>query len=315
MEKVYFLHRRINVITGVSGAGKTSLVMKALYPNIQAMINSGTAKRKIKWQNCDSIQTTSNFSRVMVIDRTPIAKSSVSMPATYLDVFGEIRTLFAKLPDAALQGYSAQTFSLHREGGRCEECRGRGEIVVKMRFLADTKETCSFCRGRRYRSHLNKIKYKDYSIMDVLELTLAECLEIFKFHKKISSRLQPAVDLGLGYLKMGQPTASLSGGESQRLKLTVIATKKSSRESLILIDEPTLGLHPQDTSLLLKVLNQLRDNEATFVIVEHDRAIINEADWIIELGPGAADNGGELIYQGTLSQIKTHKQSRIAPYL
>lgn len=299
--KVRFPKGALSVVTGVSGAGKSSLVLGTLYTNAaRAVAAKGT---KTTWLHCDRVTGLEGLSQVFLVDRKKIAKSSVSMPGSYLDVMGELRDIFAAQTDAQVLGLKARDFSLSVEGGRCPECKGKGEISLAMRFLADSRVVCPACKGKRFRANILGVKYLSLSIADVLSLTLSEVVETFKNHPKIVSRLSPAVELGLGYLKLGQPTASLSGGEAQRLKLVPHLFKGTGGQrlgegTLLILDEPTTGLHFEDVGKLSRVLHLLTERKVTVVAIEHNQDIIQSADWTIQIGPGAADLGGRLLSQG-----------------
>ena len=240
-----------------------------------------------------------SFENCSLIDRRPIAKSSVSTPATYLDLMSEIKDLFASLPEAKMAGLTARSFSTNAEGGRCPECKGKGEIQLHMRFLADARIRCSTCHGQRFRPLILDVKFQGLSINDIFNLTLAQTAETFKYHRKISHRLAPALALGLGYLKTGQPSSSLSGGESQRLKLVPFFQKKFSTQHLVIIDEPTVGLHSSDIEKLKSCLKLLTENGATLIIVDNNADLLAMSDWHLHLGPKSADQGGSLVYQGS----------------
>jgi excinuclease ABC subunit A len=287
----------MSVVAGVSGAGKSSLVLSTLYANAAAHAAKGGAKAAPR--HCKSLQGFEALTSATLIDRRPVAKSSVSMPASYLDVLGHLRDLYASLPDAQILGLTARHFSLHVEAGRCPECKGRGVLSLKMRFLADARVKCPLCNGQRYQGNVLSVKYLGLSINEVLELTLDEAMEHFKNHKKVVQRLGPAIALGLGYLKLGQPSASLSGGEAQRLKLVPHLTTRHGAGSLLVLDEPTTGLHFEDVERLLAVLRTLIANGATIVTIEHNADVIDAADWLIELGPGSASQGGRLLAQAS----------------
>ncbi|MCX6111541.1 MAG: ABC-ATPase UvrA [Proteobacteria bacterium] len=323
IDAVRFPLGAFTVVTGVSGAGKSSLVMQTLYPNAAAFIQAtGAAKtrpapepiipRSAKAKpapraapaargaaprvlHCRAVSGLDALTNVSLVDRRPIAKSSVSMPVSYLEIMGELRDLYAAQPDAQVLGLTARAFSLSVEGGRCPECKGRGELSLTMRFLADARVRCPVCKGARFQSAVLGVSYLGLSLSAVLELTLDEALEHFKNHRKIVQRLTPAVELGLGYLKLGQPSASLSGGEAQRLKLVPFLTKRLGEGSLIILDEPTTGLHFEDVERLLLVLRRLVEAGATVVTSEHHPDVIQAADWVIELGPGSAAAGGKVI--------------------
>jgi excinuclease ABC subunit A len=299
--RVRFPKGALSVVTGVSGAGKSSLVLGTLYTN--AARGVAAKGSKTSWLHCDRVTGLDGLTQVFLVDRKKIAKSSVSMPGSYLDVMGELRDIFAAQTDAQVLGLKARDFSLSVEGGRCPECKGKGEISLAMRFLADSRVTCPACKGKRFRANILGVKYLALSIADVLSLTLSEVVETFKNHPKIVSRLTPAVELGLGYLKLGQPTASLSGGEAQRLKLVPHLFKGTGGQrlgegTLLILDEPTTGLHFEDVGKLSRVLRLLTERKVTVVAIEHNQDIIQSADWTIQIGPGAADLGGRVLFQG-----------------
>ena len=317
----------MTAITGVSGAGKSSFAIGTVFANAHAAAQAvtkglkwhGTGKPvgaiKPKWINCSGFSGWEQLQRAELIDRRPVAKSSVSMPASYLEIFTDIRELFAKLPEAQIAGLTARSFSLNAVGGRCEVCKGRGEVNLTMRFLADARVRCSVCNGRRYRPVLEDIRYNTFNIADVLEMTIDQALDLFTHHRKISSKLRPAVELGLGYLKLGQTTASLSGGEAQRLKILPYLTQKHGDGHLLILDEPTTGLHFEDVQKLLTCLRAIVESGATVLLIEHNIDVILSSDWMLELGPGAADKGGKLIYSGLPEASSASKKSIIGPFM
>ncbi len=294
IESVRFPLGAWTVVTGVSGAGKSSLVLQTLYPNLVALL-SGSKKTPT---HCKKLSGADAVTAVHLVDRRPIAKSGVSMPVTYLDVLGELRDIYAAQADAQVMGLTARSFSLSVEGGRCPECKGRGELSLTMRFLADARVRCPVCKGQRFQTSVLGVRYLGLSLAQVLELTLDEAVEHFKNHRKIVQRLSPAVELGLGYLKLGQPSASLSGGEAQRLKLVPYLGRRIDTGTVLILDEPTTGLHFADVDLLLGILRKLVNAGATVVTVEHNESVIAASDWVIELGPGAAAAGGKLVKEG-----------------
>jgi excinuclease ABC subunit A len=301
MPDVRFPLEAMTVVTGVSGAGKSSLILGVVFPNlIKAMESNPTrsAKSAKFWLNCADVTGHDSVKRVDLIDRRPVAKSSVSMPATYLDILGDLRDLYASLPEAMVAGLTAKAFSIHMEGGRCPECKGRGELNVQMRFLADARVKCPVCHGKRFRDHVLDVKFSGLSIYDVLNLSIDEAVAHFANHRKIIKKLTPAQRLGLGYLKLGQPSASLSGGEAQRLKMVPYFTKTMGQGSLIILDEPTTGLHFEDVARLVSVMRELTDLGVTLIVVEHNAEVIRAADWNINIGPGAASNGGLITFEG-----------------
>lgn len=313
--KARFMSPGLNVVAGVSGAGKSSLVLGVLTPNIMRALEYSGSKKKIPWTHCSEITGLDDITHFELVDRDLVAKSSVSMPATYLDVAGLLRDLFAQTPDAQVAGLQARDFSTHVDGGRCETCKGRGEVVMTMRFLADARTRCTTCGGARFRPHVLQVKLQGFSIAELLEMTLAEVADTFRNYPMIQRRLSPALQLGLGYLKFGQSTASLSGGEAQRLKLVPYMVPRRNHQALLVMDEPTTGLHSQDVDQLLSVLRQMVANGSTLVIVEHNDIFLRAADWILDLGPGSAENGGRMVYEGPLDQLLTHPQSLTGRYL
>jgi excinuclease ABC subunit A len=299
MDHVRLPLEAMTVVTGVSGAGKSSLVLGILFPNLITAMNLDGKKSKANpWVHCSGFDGHHDLKRVDLIDRRPVAKSSVSMPATYLDVLGDLRDLYASLPDAQVAGLTAKAFSIHLEGGRCPECKGRGELNLQMRFLADARIRCPVCNGKRFRSHVLDVRFNGLSIYDILNLSVDEAVAQFNHHRKIVQKLAPAQRLGLGYLKLGQPSASLSGGEAQRLKMVPYFTRKMGQGSVLILDEPTTGLHFEDVSRLVSVMRELTDVGVTLIVVEHNDEVIRAADWCLNIGPGAASEGGRLTYEG-----------------
>jgi len=319
IDSVEFKKGQLNVVTGVSGAGKSSLVLSVLYENVLSYLaenqKKDTKPKKYSFRYCDKITGLDSFVSTHLIDRKPVAKTSVSMPATYLDIFTELRNFYGKLPDSQVAGLSASSFSLAREGGRCETCKGRGLMNLKMRFLADAKVKCHTCKGKRYLPHVLDITYRGNSLSDILNMSIEKGMEEFSTFSKVQRRLQPAVDLGLGYLKLGQPSSSLSGGEAQRLKLAPFMGKKYGEGSLIILDEPTSGLHFEDVLKLLSSLRNMVNQGATVVLIEHSLEVIAAADWVVDLGPGAAVDGGKLLFQGIPGDLRKLGASPTAKYL
>jgi excinuclease ABC subunit A len=306
MDRARFPLGGMTVVTGVSGAGKSTLILSVLYQNLLNRLESSQCPLRY----CEKLTGFEAISRVFLIDRKPIAKTSNSMPATYLDIFGEIRELFTKLPESQIAGLTKRSFSLSVDEGRCRECKGTGLLALSMKFLADAKIPCPACEGQRYQPVVLDVRYRDHSIADVLDLTIDEALDLFAHHRKILRRLQPAADLGLGYLKLGQPSSQLSGGESQRLKLVPLLSKDMSEESLMILDEPTRGLHFRDVELLLDRLCKLRQQGVTVILIEHNEDVLRAADWVLALGPGAADQGGEAVFEGYSSEYLTNQNKR-----
>ena len=309
MDRAEFVSGALNIVSGVSGAGKSSLVLAVLYENVDSVLQGKkSGQGEVAFRFCKKVTGLSDLKNVRLITRKPIAKSSVSLPATYLDVFTGLRDLYGRLPESQVAGLTAASFSLAREGGRCESCKGRGEVSLQMRFLADARVRCHVCNGQRYRPHLLEIKYNGLNLSEVLELTIDEAVSHFKTFKIIQRRLAPALKLGLGYLKLGQPSSSLSGGESQRLKLVPFLAKQHSAGDLIILDEPTTGLHFEDVQKLLVSLRELVEAGSTVVLIEHNIDVAAAADWILDIGPGSAADGGQLLYAGPpagLANMKT----------
>jgi len=306
----------LNVVTGVSGAGKSSMVVQVLYENLNRLLKRKRKKLDVdmEFYDCDGIEGGDHLQFIHAITRSPISRSSVSMPATFLGVTGHLRDLFAKLPAAQIAGLTPSTFSMSTKGGRCETCKGRGVMTLSMRFLADAKVTCTDCEGRRFLDHVLAVEYKDKSFDQILEMTIEEVYEFFEHHRTIKKKLQPAIELGLGYLKVGQPTMTLSGGEAQRLKLTPFLSKTQGKKSILILEEPTTGLHPSNVLDLLKALEKIRDLGTTIVVIEHNTDVVESADWVVDLGPGSASDGGQLVYQGVPEGI-AGSESLLQPYV
>jgi excinuclease ABC subunit A len=282
-------------VTGVSGSGKSSLVMDILYNSAarriyRAQVRAGAHDEITGWEHCD---------RVIGIDQAPIGRTPRSNPATYTGIFDQLRRLFAQLPEARLRGYKAGRFSFNAKGGRCDACAGDGVIKVDMYFLPPVLVTCDVCKGKRYNRETLTVRYKGLSIADALDLTVNQAAELFTAIPGIFDRLHVLREVGLGYLTLGQPAASLSGGEAQRVKLARELARQSTGRSLYILDEPTSGLHFDDIKKLLEVLHRLTDEGNTLVIVEHDLDVIKSADFVIDLGPEGGTRGGYVVAQGT----------------
>ncbi|MDR2836609.1 MAG: excinuclease ABC subunit UvrA [Bacteroidales bacterium] len=308
---------QITVITGVSGSGKTSLIKGILYPAIKAKLNMGVEKIGDHTEINGDIKMISD---IEYIDQNPIGKSSRSNPATYIKVFDDIRKLFSEQKQAKMNGYTAGNFSFNSAGGRCEMCQGEGEISVEMQFMADVHLVCEACHGKRFKDEILEVKYRDKNIFDILEMSVSEAVEFFRqgnstTEKKITNLLQYYLEVGLGYVKLGQSSSTLSGGESQRIKLASFLSKEKSSQEIFVFDEPTTGLHFYDISNLLKSLMKLKKLGHTIIIIEHNPEIIKNADWILDLGPEGGENGGNLVFAGTPEELVKDGRSKIAKYL
>lgn len=301
----------LTCVTGVSGSGKSTLVNEILYKAMMKKIY----KSKIKPGKHKEIKTDAYIDKVVVIDQSPIGKTPRSNPSTYVKIFDEIRKVFAITKEAKFRGYKQGRFSFNVKGGRCEKCQGDGTIKIEMNFLPDVYVECEECKGKRYNSETLEIRYKGKSIADVLDLSVEEALEHFKFIPVIRNKLQTLSQVGLGYIKLGQSSTTLSGGESQRIKLTKELAKRSTGKTLYLLDEPTTGLHFHDIRKLLKVLNDLVDRGNTMVIIEHNLDVIKSADHIIDLGPEGGDGGGQVIGIGSPEELAKNKNSWTGKYL
>ena len=298
-------------VTGVSGAGKSTLVNDILFPALQRHFHNSTAKigKHAKISGHEQLD------KVIDIDQRPIGRTPRSNPATYIKVFDEIRGFFAQLPDARVHGYKPGRFSFNVKGGRCEACEGDGVRKIEMHFLPDVYVRCEECRGQRFNDATLEVKYKGRSIADVLELTVAEALELFSAHPKIAGPLRLLERVGLDYLHLGQPSPTLSGGEAQRIKLARELSKRATGRTLYILDEPTTGLHFDDVRKLLEVLQQLVDAGNSIVVIEHNLDVIKTADWIIDLGPEGGPDGGEIVAQGTPEQVAKVKASYTGQHL
>lgn len=298
-------------VTGVSGSGKSSLVNEILQKYLSAKLN----KAKTVPGAFKSITGTENLDKIINIDQSPIGRTPRSNPATYTGVFNDIRELFAQTKDAKAKGYNAGRFSFNVKGGRCEACEGDGIIKIEMHFLPDIYVPCEVCGGSRYNRETLSVKYKGKSIYDVLEMTVEEGLEFFGSVPKIARKLQTLFDVGLGYIKIGQPATTLSGGEAQRVKLATELSKRSTGKTIYVLDEPTTGLHSYDVHMLIEVLSRLVDGGNTVVVIEHNLDVIKTADYIIDLGPDGGDRGGSVVCCGTPEQVAECEQSYTGQFL
>ena len=298
-------------ITGVSGSGKSSLINEILYKRLVTELNGA---KKVAGAHTD-ILGIDNLDKVIAIDQSPIGRTPRSNPATYTGVFNDIRDLFASTAEAKARGYKANRFSFNVKGGRCEACQGDGIVKIEMHFLADIYVPCDVCKGARYNRETLEVKYKGKNIYDVLEMTVEEGLEFFSSIPKIKRKLQTLYDVGLGYVKIGQPATTLSGGEAQRVKLSTELSRRSTGKTVYILDEPTTGLHTADVHKLIEVLHRLVDNGNSVIVIEHNLDVIKTADWILDLGPEGGDEGGEIIAQGTPEQVDATECSYTGQYL
>ena len=303
---------RFVCVTGVSGSGKSSLVNEVLYKNLARLLTAA----RVKGGACDRVWITSGeLDKIIDIDQGPIGRTPRSNPATYTGVFDEIRKLFATIPEAKIRGYSIGRFSFNVKGGRCEECQGQGQKLIEMHFLADVYVQCEQCKGRRFNRETLEVKYKDMSIADVLAMSVDAALAMFKNHPKIRDGLQTLHDVGLGYVRLGQSSTTLSGGEAQRIKLAFELAKKATGRTLYVLDEPTTGLHFHDIAKLLDVLQRLVDMGNSVIVIEHNLDVIKQADWIVDLGPEGGEAGGRILAKGTPEQIVATPESFTGRYL
>ena len=298
-------------VTGVSGSGKSSLVNEILYKKLASKLNGAKTKSGAH----KKINGIENLDKVINIDQSPIGRTPRSNPATYTGVFTDIRDVFANTNEAKIRGYKSGRFSFNVSGGRCEACQGDGILKIEMHFLSDVYVPCEVCKGKRYNRETLEVKYKDKTISDVLDMTVEEGLEFFKNHPKIKRKLQTLFDVGLGYIKIGQSSTTLSGGEAQRVKLATELSKKSTGKTVYILDEPTTGLHVADVHKLIEVLNRLADSGNTIIVIEHNLDIIKTADYIIDLGPEGGDKGGMIVCTGTPEEVSKNKKSYTGKYL
>ncbi len=350
---------RLTVVCGVSGAGKSTLIRDLLRPLVDAAIASGanpltpeehrTSNAQHRTSNSKRLAASAqknppqhsmldvqcstfkglyhaaSIRKVIEVDHSPIGKTTRSTPATYIGAFDVIRDIFASLPEANLRGYTASTFSFNTRGGRCETCKGAGRIKMEMNFMPDTHVTCEDCQGRRYSPELDALRWHGQSIGDVLEMSFEEAADFFSFHTQLSSLMQLMVETGLGYIRLGQYSPTLSGGEAQRMKLVAELAKgqpsfkerqyAKGQGNLYILEEPTIGLHLADVERLAELLHRLVDQGHTVIVIEHHLELIREADYLVEIGPEGGDAGGQLLYQGPPAGIHTYPQSVTAPFL
>lgn len=301
----------LTCVTGVSGSGKSSLVGEVLNKTLLAKLNHARTRPGA----CRCIEGLENLDKVIDIDQSPIGRTPRSNPATYTGVFSDIRDLFASTADAKMRGYGPGRFSFNVKGGRCEACSGDGLVKIEMHFLADVYVPCEVCRGQRYNRETLEVQYKGKNIAQVLDMRAEEAVEFFENQPKIRGKIQTMVEVGLGYIKLGQSSTTLSGGEAQRVKLATELARAATGKTIYILDEPTTGLHAADVHKLIEVLQKLTDLGNTVLVIEHNLDVIKTADHIIDLGPEGGDGGGFVIAQGTPEQVAQVAESYTGQYL
>jgi excinuclease ABC subunit A len=298
-------------VTGVSGSGKSTLINDTLYNAVAREIYGSVHEPAPH----DSIKGMEFFDKAISVDQSPIGRTPRSNPATYTALFTPIRELFAGVPMARERGYGPGRFSFNVKGGRCEACQGDGVIKVEMHFLPDIYVPCDVCHGKRYNRETLEVQYKGKSIHEVLQMTVEAAHEFFNAVPAVERKLQTLLEVGLGYIQLGQPATTLSGGEAQRVKLSLELSKRDTGRTLYILDEPTTGLHFKDIDLLLSVLQRLRDAGNTIVVIEHNLDVIKTADWVIDLGPEGGEGGGHIVAQGTPEDVAENEGSFTGRYL
>ena len=298
-------------VTGVSGSGKSSLVNEILYKKLAGSLN----RARTRPGKFDRIEGLEHLDKVVGIDQSPIGRMPSSNPATYTGVFNDIRDLFASTADARTRGYGPGRFSFNTKGGRCEACSGNGLVKIEMHFLADVFVPCEVCHGSRYNRETLEVRYKGKNISEVLDMTAEEALSFFENLPKIRQKVQTLVDVGLGYVKLGQSSTTLSGGEAQRVKLATELSRRATGRTIYILDEPTTGLHMADVHKLIEVLQRLVDAGNTVLVIEHNLDVIKVADYIVDLGPEGGSGGGQIVACGTPEQIAACPESFTGQYL
>jgi len=299
-------------LTGVSGSGKSTLVHKVLIPGIKNYLSRG---RRGSSANYQSITGVDKIQGVIELDQAPIGRTPHSNPATYTGLFDNIRTIFSQTNESKVRGYKPGRFSFNVKGGRCESCEGNGVLKIEMHFLPDVYVTCAECRGSRYNNETLSILYRGKNIADVLAMSIEEAAPFFENHPKVNRALKVMNDVGLGYIKLGQPATTLSGGEAQRLKLSRELSKSTKGSTLYVLDEPTTGLHFEDINVLLLALNKLVEQGHSLLVIEHNLDVIKTSDWVIDLGPDGGKHGGEIVAEGTPESVSKVKGSYTGHYL
>jgi excinuclease ABC subunit A len=302
----------LTAVTGVSGSGKSTLVHDVLYKGLAREMNDNTS---VDPGEHDAIEGIEGVETVRLIDQSPIGRTPRSNPATYTDVFDYVRELFAETKLSKRRGYEKGRFSFNVKGGRCEECGGQGTVKIEMNFLSDVYVPCEQCGGARYNDETLDVTYKGATISDVLDMSVDEAYDFFESHQGLQRRLKLLKDVGLGYMELGQPSTTLSGGEAQRVKLAEELGKKATGDTLYLLDEPTTGLHKEDERKLIDVLHRLVDGGNTVVVIEHELDLVKNADHIVDLGPEGGEGGGELVASGTPEAVAREEDSHTGRYL
>nr|NIN00592.1 ATP-binding cassette domain-containing protein [candidate division Zixibacteria bacterium] len=292
-------------ITGVSGSGKSTLLFNVLYQGWKGEASDGF--KNIKGQNL--------IDKMIMVDQSPLSTSPRSIPATYTKAMDDIRQIYSQTREAKALGYRPGFFSFNTAGGRCEECKGAGQQIVEMHFLSDVVLTCEVCKGKRFKSEILEVKYNGKNISDVLDMSVEDACDFFSEFPKIVKKISPLLEVGLGYLKLGQPTTTLSGGELQRIKLAYHLVHQREKHILYLFDEPTIGLHPDDISVLLRCFQKLAQEGHTVLVIEHNLDVIKSADHVIDLGPEGGEKGGKIVTQGQPEDIIRSRSSHTARYL
>ena len=308
---VEFPLARFVCVTGVSGSGNSTLVNDILYRSLAQVIYRAAADPGPH----DKIDGVQLIDKVIEIDQSPIGRTPRSNPATYTGLWGPLRELFAAVPESRLRGYRPGRFSFNVKGGRCEACEGAGIVQIEMHFLPDVYVQCEVCKGKRYNRETLEIHYKGKNVAEILEMTVEEALKFFEVVPAIRNKLQTLSDVGMGYIHLGQPATTLSGGEAQRVKLATELSKRATGKTFYILDEPTTGLHFDDVARLLAVLGRLVDAGNTVVVIEHNLDVIKTADWVIDLGPEGGDKGGELVSSGTPEDVAADPRSYTGRYL
>jgi excinuclease ABC subunit A len=298
-------------VTGVSGSGKSSLINDTLQPILSKHFYR-SLREPLPYESIEGLE---HIDKVVCVDQSPLGRTPRSNPATYTGVFSDIRNLFVSLPEAKIRGYKAGRFSFNVSGGRCEACMGNGYKNVEMNFLPNVLVPCEVCRGKRYNHETLEVRYKGKSIADVLDMTINRAVEFFENVPTILNKIKVLQEVGLGYIKLGQPSTTLSGGQSQRVKLATELSKRDTGNTLYILDEPTTGLHFEDIRVLMNVLNRLVDKGNTVIVIEHNLDVIKVADHIIDLGPEGGEEGGRVVAEGTPSEVAQNTESHTAKYL